>query len=88
MKNDTGKNANRVLHGGEIIYLVQEPGAKWRIQSYECHQGIVADCYLFAWMQGLPEDWKNREFGSLEEAIGFAQQEIENGRVPSNRQED
>jgi hypothetical protein len=87
MKNDTGENASKTLNGGEIIYLVKEPGAKWRIRSYECHQGIVAGSLLFAWMQGLPEDWKDRKFENPDEAIEFAQQEIKSGRIPANRQE-
>ncbi len=88
MKNDTGENASKTLSGGEIIYLVKEPGAKWRIRSYECNQAIVAGGLLFAWMQCLPEDWKDREFDNPDEATEFAQQEINNGRVPANRQED
>lgn len=88
MADDTGENASKTLQGGEIIYLVEEPGTKWRIRSYECHQGIVAGHLLFAWMQALPEGWKNLEFDSPEEATEFAQKEIEEGRVPANRQRD
>ena len=86
MSEDTGRNESRTLQGGEIVYLVKDPGAKWRIRSYECRQGVAAGGFLFVWLQGLPEDWKDREFEVADQAAEFAQQEIQSGRVPSNRQ--
>jgi hypothetical protein len=81
MNNQSGKSDSRTLKGGEIIYLAKEPSAKWRIRSYECHQGVVAGGVLFSSTQGLPEDWKDREFENPDEASEFAQQEINHGRV-------
>jgi len=89
MSNQTGKNESRTLSGGEIVYLVKEPGRKWKIESYECHQnarfvGGPLGGLVFAHLQGLPRDWKDREFDTSEAAANFAQREIQNGKVPGN----
>ena len=36
MTDEVGQNESRTLAGGEIVYLVKEPGAKWKIRFYEC----------------------------------------------------
>ena len=30
MSNQTGENESRTLSSGEIVYLVKEPGRKWK----------------------------------------------------------
>ena len=86
MTTEPGQNESRTLEGGEIVYLVKDPGAKWKIRSYECHQNVKnkAGGRVYEEMYGLPEDWKNREFESADDAIAFVQQEIKDGRVPRN----
>jgi hypothetical protein len=66
MANQTGENESRTLSGGEIVYLVKELGRKWKIESYECHQNVrfrgPLGGLVFEHLQGLPSDWKDREF--------------------------
>lgn len=86
MTDDVGRNDCRKLRGGEIVYLVKDPGAKWQILSYECRQGVAAGGLVFVWLQGLPQEWEARQFETADEAAEFAQQEIRDGKVPANRQ--
>ena len=90
MSNQTGENESRTLSGGEIVYLVKEPGRKWKIESYECHQNVrfrgPLGGLVFEHLQGLPRDWKDREFDTSDEAANFAQREIQDGKVPGNSQ--
>ena len=86
MTDDVGRNESRTLKGGEIVYLVKDPGAKWRIRSYECRQGVAAGGRIFVSPKGLPHEWEAREFETADEAEEFAQQEIQDGKVPANRQ--
>jgi len=87
MADESGQNDSRTLSGGEIVYLVKEPGAKWRIRSYECGQGVAAGGLLFVWMQGLPAEWKDLEFDDADAAAGFAQDQINQGKVPRNSEQ-
>ena len=84
MTNDVGRNESRTLNGGEIVHLVKDPGAKWRIRFYECRHGVMAGGLIFAYLQGLPQEWEAREFETDDEAAEFVQQEIKDGRVPAN----
>ncbi len=88
MDNESGMNDSRKLTGGEIVYLVRDAGAKWQISSYECRQNVIpgGGGLIFEWLQGLPQNWKNREFNSVENAVMFVQQQIEEGKVPRNGQ--
>jgi hypothetical protein len=88
VSDDTVQNESRKLRGGEILYLVKDPGAKWRISSYECPQGVEIEGVLFQWLQCLPEDWKDREFENTDQAVEFVQQQVQSGWVPTNRQSD
>lgn len=83
MTDDVGQNESRTLDGGEIVYLVKDPGAKWRIRFYECHHAVV-DGLIFTHLQVLPEDWKDLDFETLDEAVEFVQQQIREGTVPGN----
>ncbi|MGK7344234.1 MAG: hypothetical protein ACNS63_00290 [Candidatus Nitrospinota bacterium M3_3B_026] len=85
MTDNTGQNESRELEGGEIIYLVKEPDKNWRIKSYECHQSVVLGGRVFRWLQGLPAKWEGQEFETADEAVTFAQTEIQEGKVPSSR---
>lgn len=88
MSKEEGKNESHTLDGGEIVHLIKEPGAKWHIRFYECSQNVifntVVEGFFFEWLQGLPLDWKDREFESVDRAIEFVKQEIEEGKVPHN----
>jgi hypothetical protein len=84
MSNQTGENESRTLSSGEIVYLVKEPGRKWKIRDYEYHQTYTG--LALKWSQHLPEDWKDREFDTSDEAANFAQREIQDGKVPGNSQ--
>ena len=86
MKEDKGQNESRKLEGKEEIHLLKEPGKKWRIRSYECHQRLSANGMAFEYRQFLPPGWEGLEFDTAGEAEGFAQKEINAGKVPSNRQ--
>lgn len=86
MTDDVGQNESRTLKGDEIVYLVKNPGAKWRIRSYECHHGVAAGTLIFVWLEDLPQEWEAREFDTADEAAEFAQQEIQDGKVPANLQ--
>ena len=92
MTDDAGQNESRKLPGGEIVHLVKDPGAKWKIRFYECrHHVRIAQSggigMVFEYLEGLPQDWKNREFDSADEAAGFVQEEIRQGRVPRNSEQ-
>lgn len=80
MANQTGENESRTLSGGEIVHLVKEPGRKWKIRDYECRHNVrfvgPLGGLIFEYLQGLPRDWKDREFDTFDEAANFAQQEI------------
>ncbi|MFX1538518.1 MAG: hypothetical protein ACFFDI_30370 [Promethearchaeota archaeon] len=88
MSKEEGKNETRKLPGGEIVYLLKEPGANWQIRSYECRQNVrfnnAAGGFFFEWLQGLPKDWKDQEFDSVDSAIEFVKQQIEEEKVPRN----
>ena len=84
--SENGKHESRHLQGGEIVHLVKDPGLKWRISFYECHQGVTAGSLFFVWLQGLPQNWKDLEFDTIDNATEFAQQQISSGKVPANRQ--
>lgn len=88
MTTEPGQNESRTLEGGEIVYLVKDPGAKCKIRLYECHQNAhftnEAGGLVFKNLEGLPKDWKNREFESTDDAIAFVQQEIKDDKVPRN----
>jgi hypothetical protein len=88
MPKEEGKNESRKLAGGEIVYLLKEPGANWQIRSYECRQNVIfinaAEGFFFEWLQGLPKDWKGREFDSVDSAIEFVKQQIKEEKVPRN----
>ena len=84
--SENGKQESRQLQGGEIVYLVKDPGQKWRISSYECRQGVTAGSLVFRWLQGLPQDWKDLEFDTVDDAAEFAQQQISSRKVPANNQ--
>jgi len=86
MTDDVGQNESRTLKGDEIVHLVKDPGAKWRIRLYECRHGVVAGGCTFAFLEGLPQEWRTREFETADEAAEFAQQEIQDGKVPANLQ--
>ena len=79
MTNQTGKNDSRTLKGGEIVHLVKEPSRKWKIRNYECRQNvrIVAPSggLVFEYLEGLPKNWKDKEFDICDEAADFIQQE-------------
>jgi hypothetical protein len=84
MCNQTGKNESRTLLSDEIVYLVKEPGRKWKIRYYEYHQTYTG--LVLKWRQDLPRDWKDREFETSDEAADFVQREIQDGKVPGNSQ--
>ncbi len=84
MIDDIGQNESRTFQDGEIVHLVKDPGAKWRIRSYEFHHGLVGGL-VFRHLQGLPENWEDREFETADQAEKFVQQQIQNGKVPANR---
>jgi hypothetical protein len=90
MANQTGENESRTLSGGEIVHLVKEPGRKWKIRFYECHHRPClvgpSGALFFAYLECLPENWKDREFDTSDEAANFVQQEIRDGKVPANSQ--
>ena len=88
MEADTGKNELRTLVGGEVVYLLKAPGEKWRIRMYDVWEGIRSDGKVFQWVDGLPAGWRNREFDTGDDAVSFAQEEIDKGRVPRNRRKD
>ncbi len=71
MSNQTGENESRTLSSGEIVYLVKEPGRKWKIRNYEYHQTYTG--IGLKWGQHLPEYWKDREFDAPDEAANFVQ---------------
>ncbi|MGD9162953.1 MAG: hypothetical protein PVG39_31395 [Desulfobacteraceae bacterium] len=75
MSQGEGKNESYTLGGGEIVHLIKEPGSNWYIRFYECSQNVIfnpeVDGYFFEWLQGLPLDWKDREFESVDSAIEF-----------------
>ena len=89
MSNQTGKNDSRTLQGGEIVYLLKKPGHKWAICSYECMQRVRYDLgvggLMFESKQGLPQEWNNREFDSIDDAVVFVQSQIDSGKVPANK---
>ncbi len=88
MDKKAGRNDSRKLAGGEIVYLVQDAGAKWQISSYECGQGIFYNNAIgglvYKERHGLPPNWKNLEFDSVEDAVKFVQQQIDEGEIPRN----
>ncbi len=84
MMPENGKHESCQLKRGEIVYLVKDPGQKWRISSYECRQNVTAGGLVFRWLQGLPQDWVDLEFDTAEDASEFAQQQIIIGNVPAN----
>jgi len=87
MTDDPGRNESRTLVGGEIVHLVKEPRGKWHIRFYECrHHVRLADSVgmKFEYLEGLPRDWKAREFESADDAEAFVQEEIKQGKVPRN----
>ena len=86
MSNNTVQNESRYLRDGEIVYLVKNPGSKWRISSYECPKGVEIKGVLFQWLKCLPEDWKDLEFENSDQAVEFVQQQVQSGWVPGNRQ--
>ncbi|MCD6298089.1 MAG: hypothetical protein J7M30_13140 [Deltaproteobacteria bacterium] len=90
MNDQTGKNESRILAGGEIVHLVKEPDAEWRIRFYECRHNVrlagATGDLVFEYLEGLPQDWKDREFETPDEAAKFAQQEIRDSKVPANGQ--
>ena len=90
MGDDAGENESRTLRAGEIVYLVKDPGAKWKIRCYECRHHVrigQLGGMVFEYLEGLPQEWKNREFDSADEAAGFVQEEINQGRVPRNSEQ-
>ena len=90
MTNDTGRNESRTLVGGEIVHLLKKPGAKWQIRFYECrHHVRLAGLggRVFEYLEGLPQDWKDREFESADAAVAFVQEEISQGKVPRNSEQ-
>lgn len=42
---------------------------------------------MFEYLEGLPKDWKAREFESADDAEAFVQEEINQGKVPRNSKE-
>ena len=90
MGNDIGRNESRTLTGGEIVYLIKHPDSKWTIRSYECrhnvHLGLSFGGLVFEYLQGLPKEWKNREFESVDAAIAFVQREVTENKVPHNNE--
>ena len=90
MTDDTGQNESRTLVGGEIVHLVKDPGADWQIRFYECRHHVRlagSDGMVFEYLEGLPEEWKNREFESADAAAAFVQDEIDQGKVPRNSEQ-
>lgn len=87
-RDEKGANEARTLKGGEVVGLVQEPGAKWRIRYYEFAQRVRYDLQagglVLAWMQGIPNDWRELEFESADEAEAFVQDQIGEGKVPGD----
>ena len=87
MTDDVGRNESRTLVGGEIVHLVKEAGGQWYIRFYECrHRVRLAGSVgmMFEYLEGLPQDWKAREFESADDAEAFVQEEINQGKVPRN----
>ena len=88
MSDRVGENESRTLKGGEILHLRREPGRKWTVVSYEWHQKVRYDIgaggLMFEFKQGLPQEWKNREFGSAADAAAFVQAQIDSGDAPAN----
>jgi hypothetical protein len=87
MTNNAGHNESRTLVDGEIVHLVQHPGAKWKIRFYECrHHVRIAGSggKEFVFLEVLPKDWKDREFDSADAAAAFVQEQIKQGAVPKN----
>jgi hypothetical protein len=88
MTHGTGRNESRKLDSGEIIYLVKDPGDSWRIDSFEWGHGIyfsqAAGGFRLAYRHGIPSYWKNRKFDAPEDAIGFVQKQIDNGKALGN----
>jgi len=39
---------------------------------------------IFESFEGLPQHWEDKEFISIEDAIVFVQEEINQGKVPKN----
>jgi hypothetical protein len=90
MSKQTGQHESRILKGGEIIYLLKEPGRNWTISSYEFHQkvgyDVIAGGLMFEIKQGLPKEWQKYEFNTVDDAVIFVQEEIDSCRVSSNKQ--
>ena len=88
MTDDSGANESRTLKGGEIIYLLRKPDRKWNIRRYECHQRIKYDLVggglIFEFKQGLPQEWRELEFETADDAVAFMQEQIDNGKAPAN----
>ncbi len=90
MTNQTGKNDSRTLRGGEIVYLVKESSRKWKIRNYECRQNVriivPSGGLVFEYLEGLPKNWKDKEFGTCDAAAEFVDHEIKDGKVLANSQ--
>ena len=84
MMSENRKHEYCQLQGGEIVYIVKDPGLKWRISHYECRQDVTTGNQPFVWLQGLPQDWKDLEFDTADGAEKFAQQQIRSGKAPAN----
>ena len=87
MTKDTGPNESRTLIGGEIVHLVKAPGAMWQIRFYECRHNVRltgVGGMVFEYLEGIPQDWKDKKFESAGAATAFVQEEINQGKVPRN----
>ena len=71
MSDKEGQHKTIELSGGEILYLTKDPGGKWMIDFYECHQG--ANGLVFKTGECRPRRWKTLEFESAAKAVAFAE---------------
>lgn len=90
MADQTGKNESLTLSGGEIVHLIKEPGRKWKIRYYECRHKVCivgpSGNMFFKYLEGLPENWNDKEFDTSDEAANFVESEIREAKVPANSQ--
>lgn len=85
MDESNGRNEAHTLRGGEIVGVVKPPGEAWQIHYFEFSHRVRYDFQIggvvLDWLEGVPQDWKEREFASADEALAFVQGEIDAGRA-------
>ncbi len=78
----SGESHTRELRNGELINIYRQPGKDWEITRYEFQHRLESG--QIEWTEGLPEEWREETFSSPEEAVDFAQREVDEGKVPGN----